>query len=139
MAEVIRHYKHGDVIVKEGEPGSEMYLILTGQVQIVKEKEGVETVLAYLKPGEIFGEMALFEEGSRRSATARAYGDTSVLAMDKTEFLKQIQQDPELAFQILKSLCARLRAVDEILQEYSVKDHKRQENVRNFMRSKGLI
>lgn len=139
MAEAIRHYRDGEVIVREGEPGTEMFLILTGGVKIVKEKEGVETVLAYLKPGEIFGEMALVQEGAVRSATAKAHGDTSVLAMDKGEFLRQIQQDPELAFQILKSLCERLRAVDELLQEYSVKDHKRQENIRNFMRSRGLI
>jgi CRP-like cAMP-binding protein len=139
MAEAIRHYKDSEVIVREGEPGSEMFLIISGEVKIVKEKEGVETVLAILKPGEIFGEMALVEEGSLRSATAKAHGETTVLAMDKAEFLNQIRNDPELAFQILKSLCQRLRAVDELLQEYSVKDHRRQENIRNFMRSRGLI
>lgn len=139
MAEALRRYRDGEIIVREGEPGSEMFLIISGEVKIVKEKEGVETVLAYLKPGEIFGEMALVEENSLRSATAKAHGDTTVLAMDKAEFLNQIHRDPELAFQILKSLCQRLRAVDELLQEYSVKDHRRQENIRNFMRSRGLI
>lgn len=139
MAEAIKRFKDGEVIVREGEPGYEMFLIINGEVKIVKEKEGVETVLAYLKPGEIFGEMAIVEEGKPRSATAKAHGDTTVLAMDKYEFLNQIRKDPELAFQILRSLCSRLRAVDELLQEYSVRDHKRQENIRNFMRSKGLI
>lgn len=139
MSEALRHYRDGEVIVREGEPGFEMFLIISGEVKIVKEKEGVETVLAFLKPGEIFGEMAVVEEGKPRSATAKAHGETTVLAMDKHEFLRQIKQDPELAFQILKSLCSRLRAVDEILQEYTVKDYKRQENIRNFMRSKGLI
>lgn len=139
MAEAIKRFKDGEVIVREGEPGYEMFLIINGEVKIVKEKEGVETVLAYLKPGEIFGEMAIVEEGKPRSATAKAHGDTTVLAMDKYEFLNQIKKDPELAFQILRSLCSRLRAVDELLQEYTVKDHKRQENIRNFMRSKGLI
>lgn len=139
MAEVLRHFKDGEVIVREGEPGYEMFLIISGEVKIVKEKEGVETVLAFLKPGEIFGEMAVVEEGKPRSATAKAHGETTVLAMDKNEFLNQIRQDPELALQILKSLCSRLRAVDELLQEYSYKDHRRQENIRNFMRSKGLI
>jgi CRP-like cAMP-binding protein len=139
LVEAVRHYRDGEVIVREGDPGNEMFLIITGEVKIVKEKGGVETVLAFLKPGEIFGEMALVQEGAVRSATAKAHGDTTVLAMDKAEFLRQIQQDPELAFQILKSLCERLRAVDEILQEYSIKDYKRQENIRNFIRSRGLI
>ena len=139
MAEATRVYKDGEYIVREGEPGDEMFLILSGMVKIVKEKEGKETVLAYLKPGEIFGEMALVQENATRSASAIAHGETKLLVMDREEFLRQIRRDPELAFQILKSLCERLRRVDELLQDFSVKDQKRQDQVRNFMKARGLI
>lgn len=139
MAEAVRTYHDGEIIVREGEPGNEMFMILSGMVKITKEKEGHETVLAYLKPGEIFGEMALVEEGSVRSANAKAHGETKLLVMDRHEFLSQVRKDPELALQILKSLCERLRNVDELLQDFSVRDRKRQDQVRNFMRAKGLI
>lgn len=139
MTEVTKAYKDGEAIVQEGEVGNQMFMILSGQVKILKEREGKETVLAYLKQGEIFGEMALVEEAAKRSASAVAHGDVKVLAMNKKKFLNQVRSDPNLALEVLKSLCARLRKVDEMLQDYSVKDQKRQDHVRNFMRAKGFL
>lgn len=139
MSEVIRKYRDGEYIVREGEFGNEMYMIISGKVKIVKEKEGVETVLAHLGGGEIFGEMALFEEGKPRSASAVAHGDVTLMAMDKESFLREVRNNPAVALDILKSLCNRLRQVDEILQDFSVKDQRRQEQVRNFMRARGYL
>ncbi len=135
----IRHFGDGDVIVREGERGREMFMVVSGSVRISKEKEGVETVLAHLSEGEIFGEMALVEEGRTRSASATAHGPVALLVMDKDSFLAQVRRDPSLAFDVLRSLCSRLRQVDDVLQEFTVKDHKRQENVRNFMRARGYL
>jgi CRP/FNR family cyclic AMP-dependent transcriptional regulator len=139
VAEAIRTYRDGEVIVREGDFGAEMFMILKGSVRIVKEKEGHETALATLGPGEIFGEMALVEEGKARSATAIANGDVTLLVMDKAEFLEQVRRDPNLAFDILKSVCKRLRQVDEVLQDLDVRDQKRQEHLRSFIRSRGMF
>lgn len=139
MSEAVRSFRDGEYVVHEGEFGNEMFMIISGAVKIVKEKEGHETVLATLGRGEIFGEMALIEEGKPRSASAIACGDLKLMVLDRAEFLKQVKEDPRLALDILKSLCHRLRQVDEILQDLDVKDHKRQEQVRNFMRSRGYL
>jgi hypothetical protein len=103
--------KYGDkqVIVAEGSEGDSMYVVQSGKVEIVKTGEdGTETHLGTLKPGEYFGEMAIFED-EVRSATVRAVGQASVVEVDKKTVKKRIQEDPGLAVNMLKTMSARLR------------------------------
>ncbi len=107
-----KEYKDGDVIFKENSIGKEMYVILSGKVAIIKEKSGVETILATLKEGDFFGEMALFDN-CPRSATTKALGNVEVLKIDQKNFLKKIVRDPSLAFRMLEQMSQRIREMDE--------------------------
>lgn len=105
-------YQAGEVIVRQGDVGSCMYVIQEGQVEILQEREGRDVQLAVLEEGEFFGEMSLFES-EVRSATVRAAGPVRVLTVDKKTFLRRIHEDPSLAFRIVEKLSRRLREMNE--------------------------
>lgn len=133
-----KDYQDGEIIFRENEHGSEMYVILHGKVKVFKESRGVETTLALLKEGEIFGEMALFDKRPR-SATAKAAGYTRLAILDRDTFLSLVKRDPVIALQILEKLSNRLRQVDEELQKTMVKDREARDHVSNFMRYRGML
>lgn len=107
-------YRPGEVIVRQGDVGDCMYVIQSGKVEVVKEKEGKEVRLAELGEGDFFGEMALFEKDVR-SATVRPLGEVRVLTVDKKMFLRKIHDDPSLAFMIMQKMSRRIREMDEEL------------------------
>ncbi len=79
-------YAAGEVIVRQGEPGGRFYVITEGEVEVIREEaDGTETLLAHLGPGRYFGEIALLR-ATRRTATVRALGDVSVLAVARRDF-----------------------------------------------------
>jgi CRP-like cAMP-binding protein len=101
------------VVVKQGERGDTMYLILEGELRVrllVGEKE---TILTTLGPGEFFGDMSLFDHGPR-SADVVANVDSTVLKISAARFEDLAQQSPDLAAPFLmatvKTLAARIRA-----------------------------
>lgn len=106
-----KSYGDGEEIVRQGETGDCMYVIQTGQAEAIQGKEGKEVRLAVLREGDVFGEMALFER-MPRSATVRALGEVRVLTIDKKTFLRQVHEDPSLAFRILQKLSYRIRELD---------------------------
>ena len=105
-----REYADGEVVCRQGEPGNCMYLVQSGKVEVVHEGAGVETILGRLRAGDIFGEMAIVDRGPR-SATVRAAGGARILTLDKRAFLRQVSEDPSLAFRLLEQLSLRLRAL----------------------------
>jgi CRP-like cAMP-binding protein len=106
-----RVYGDGEVIVRQGEAGDCMYVIQKGQAEVVQEREGKEVQLAVLGDRDDFGEMALFEREAR-SATVRALGEVRALTVDKMTFLRQVHEDPSLAFRILQKMSRRIRELD---------------------------
>ena len=104
-------YRNGEAIVHQGEPGDCMYVIQTGQVEVILEREGKEVRLAVLGARDVFGEMALFEREAR-SATVRALGEVRVLTVDKKTFLRRVHEDPSLAFSILQKMSYRIRVLN---------------------------
>jgi CRP-like cAMP-binding protein len=102
-------FEPGETIVRQGESGSQMFVIQRGSVEIVRRSaNGEEVRLALLGPGDVFGEMAIFEH-EVRSATARAAGEAVVLTVDRRTFLRRVQEDPSLAFHMLRSMSQRVR------------------------------
>lgn len=109
--ELGRTYEDGEVIVRQGEPGDRMYVIQTGNVEVLRQTDGREIHIANLKAGDVFGEMALFEQ-EPRSATVRAVGETRVISIDRKGFLRRVNEDPSLAYRILQQMSQRIRKMN---------------------------
>jgi CRP/FNR family transcriptional regulator len=108
-------YADGEPIVRQGERGTCMYVIQSGSVAVIDESGGEELELATLHAGDFFGEMAIFE-GQTRSATIRAKGEARVLTVDRRTLMRRIQNDPTIAFNLLQTLCRRIRSMDAELK-----------------------
>ncbi|MHC4992728.1 MAG: cyclic nucleotide-binding domain-containing protein [Planctomycetota bacterium] len=111
MAELGRVYEDGDELVREGEVGDTMYVIQDGTVDIVSGRDGDEVHLGEAGPGEIIGEMALFDRDVR-SATARARGRVRAITVDRSTFMQRVTEDPSLALRIVRAMSHRIRALD---------------------------
>jgi len=107
---MMKYFKDGEVIIKEGEPGDEMFIIVKEKVAISKESNEVKTNLALLAEGDIFGEMALVDSRPR-SAMAKAAGDVSVRVLDRDSFRSLMVDNPQIAMLVFDKMCQRLRAV----------------------------
>jgi CRP/FNR family transcriptional regulator, cyclic AMP receptor protein len=109
----LKEVKQFSEIVKHGQPGDAMYLILQGEVRVRVMIEGKETLLAALAAGDFFGEISLFDHGPR-SADVIANEDTILLKIPTGPFQKMVQEAPDLAAPFLlamgKTLTARIRA-----------------------------
>jgi CRP-like cAMP-binding protein len=111
-------FKDGETIVRQGEIGNCMYVIQQGRVEVVREQATGPVRLAILETGDFFGEMAIFDHESR-SATVRSLGESRVLTVDRRTFFRRIQDDPSLAFRIVKGMSRRIRDLDEKLAKSS--------------------
>ena len=100
-----RKYPDNTMLFSEAEPGDELFIIQDGKVKITKIVDE-EILLAVLKQGDIFGEMALLDN-KPRSASAISYGDVSVLAINKSNFEGMVQAQPQLATRLIQLLSER--------------------------------
>lgn len=105
-------YSDGTTIVRQGEKGNLMYIILKGEVEVIREVDGEQVILSVLKKGDTFGEMALFS-GQPRTATIRSKGETRILTVDKRLFMTRVHEDPSFAYQLLKRMADRISWLDE--------------------------
>jgi CRP/FNR family transcriptional regulator, cyclic AMP receptor protein len=112
-----REYADGEVICRQGERGDEMYVIQAGRVTVWREDDIGRVVIGEMKSGDIFGEMALIDR-QPRSATVRAKGRVRVLTLDKRAFMRQVHEDPSLAYRILGQMSSRIRRLNEELAGY---------------------
>jgi CRP/FNR family cyclic AMP-dependent transcriptional regulator len=99
-----REYKAGAIIFREGEHGTEFYVIQTGRVQILSGNRVLETL-----GSEIFGEMALID-ASPRSATVVAETDVVVAPITEKQYLFLVRHTPYFALKMMRVLAERLRA-----------------------------
>lgn len=105
--EINRFYSNDQIIFCENEPGDELYIIKKGSVKISKLISGKETILALLKVGDIFGEMALLDNRPR-SATAIAAEDCEVAAINRQNFDKLVIDQPLMAERLITLLSERI-------------------------------
>jgi CRP-like cAMP-binding protein len=94
-------------LVKEGERGNTMFLIHSGKVAIVKQTPVGEKIIATLKDGDFFGEMALLGLQPTRAATAKTH--TQVLELNSDAFEAMIKRSPDIAMAVIQTLATRLR------------------------------
>lgn len=111
-----RLYRNGDIITRQGEVGTCMFVVQSGEVEVIAERDGIQTVLRVAREGEVMGEMAVFDR-EVRSATLRARGDARVMTLDKKNFLKRLHQDPSLAVRVIQTMSKRVRELgDQVAQ-----------------------
>lgn len=105
-------YANGEHIVRQGDVGNCMYVVQAGHLEVLKEHHDGHVRVAVLNVGDVFGEMSVFER-EVRSASVRALGEARVLTVDKKTFLRRIQEDPPLAFNLVKMMSRRIRVLTE--------------------------
>ena len=118
-----KEYPKKSIIIREGDPSTDLYYIIKGSVTvIVEDVKGKEIVLAYLNPGDYFGEIGLFDEEHKRSAVVRAK-TTCEIAIISYERLKSLQDIfPELLFNIASQLAFRLRKTSRKVSDLAFTD-----------------
>jgi len=113
-------FKHGEVLVKQGDPGDAAYIVISGRGEIWLTTEEHQTLkLRDVHPKEVIGEIALLVDAPR-SATIRAAEDMTVLKLDKTEFLGLVRQDQAVAVQLIRVLAERL---DQTTKQLSARNN----------------
>lgn len=118
-----RSYPPKHTIVHAGDVPQTLYLILEGSVSVlVEDTDGREMVLAYLNPGEFFGEMCLFPEQQTRTAIVRTRNPTLVAEVGYQNFRTFNREHPEIMFEVAGQLAARLRDTSRRLRDLTFLD-----------------
>ena len=126
-----RVYADGEVVVRQGEAGDCMFTIQEGQLEVLVSRDGQDKVrVGVMERGAIFGEMAIFEK-EVRSATVRALGPARVLTIDKKTFLRRVQEDPSLAFNLVRMMSQRIRKLTVQAGERRAGSERRQADRRS--------
>lgn len=107
-----RVYPAGAWILREGEPGHEAFLIDQGRCEALRERDGMEHVLRVMNPGEIFGELALFEDG-RRTASVRALDEVRVQVLDHHSVMSELANAQPWLRPLVEGLAQRLRSTEQ--------------------------
>ena len=116
LAQLFRHetdlkvLSAGDVLFRAGELSDDMYVLMTGSVEIIVHDRVMETA----EVGAMLGEMALIDDAPH-SATVIAKSDSSLFAVDRKRFNFLIQQTPNFALHVMRVIAGRLRKTDASL------------------------
>lgn len=112
-----QHYRKGQTIFYQGDPGNAMYLVITGSVLLtLPSAAGSEVIVALARPGDHFGELAVLD-GGPRYVTAVAQEATEVLAIYRDSLLGFLRNHAEASLQTTLSLCLRVRHITELLAD----------------------
>lgn len=120
MAKV--HLARGEVLFHEGEPGDRLYVIARGKIKLGRRSaDGRENLLSVLGPGEMFGELSLFDPGPR-TATVSAVSDSLLYELHHKQLVDWLREHPNVAMQLLRSLARRLRRTNDSLADLVFSD-----------------
>jgi len=109
-------YAPGQAIFNFGDPGHALYIVRSGEVEIfVKNDQGEKIVLETSKPGDVFGEVSLLDNGTR-TAWVTAIGNVEVLRLDREHFEDYVRQYTPAALNMLSVIARRLRKSDEVIR-----------------------
>ena len=112
----------GEVLFHEGDPGDRLYLVTDGKVKLGRtSSDGRENLLAILGPGQMFGELSLFDPGPR-SATVTAVTESSFLSLSHDVMMKWLDGRPQVALGMLTQLASRLRKTNEVVADLVFSD-----------------
>ena len=111
-----RDIAEGERIFSVGEPGDSLYIVGSGSVELfVKDNTGAKIVLTVCEPGQVFGELSLFDGGAR-TATAVCLEPATLLVLDRDDLLAFLRRHPDAALDLLTTMGQRMRSADEMLR-----------------------
>lgn len=117
-----RRYRADEPVFREGDPGTALYVVDTGEIRILLGgADGKEVVLSLLGSGEFFGELALLD-GEPRSADAVATVPTELLVLPRDDFLRLLREVPAVAVNMLAALSRRFRRTDRLVHDAAFSD-----------------
>src|SRR5439155_964991 len=118
-----RSFARGAYLFREGDPGSHLYMVVEGEVKIGRVGEGGgQVVFAIAGPGEVFGELSLFDDEGERTADAQALKPTVCLVIAKTPLLRFLTVQPKLLLRIIASLSIYIRRKDTAMGDVAFLD-----------------
>jgi CRP-like cAMP-binding protein len=107
----------GQTLFKEGDAGDRLFVVVEGKLKLgTSSGDGRENLLSILGPGDMFGELSLFDPGPR-TATATAVTDARVLALANDQVIGWVTAHPQVSLQLFKRLARRLRRTNEVLAD----------------------
>jgi len=120
---VPRLLQPGEILVRKGEPGSSMFIIEDGivEIRVPDQHQKKEIRVSVLHKGDFFGEISLLD-GLPRTATAVAMEETNLLVMRRDDFIEFLLQRPSVAVAMLGEIGGRLRATNELVQSLASKN-----------------
>ena len=112
----------GEVLFHEGDPGDSLYVVLRGKIKLGRTSgDGRENLVAVLGPGEMFGELSLFDPGPR-SAGATALVDSTLLGLSQDELTPWLATRPDVARALLRAIARRLRRTNDSMSDLVFSD-----------------
>lgn len=111
----MKRYPKKSVLFREGDSGSEMFIIGAGRVEVQKRIGGLDKTVAVLGPGDMLGELALLND-KPRTATAIVLDDLDALVIDKPTLESMIDSSPDFTMRLIRRLSDRLDAADGLIQ-----------------------
>jgi len=116
---VPRTWEAGQVVFREGDEGDTTYVVCTGSVRVLRShSDGRAITLAELRPGEMFGDLAMYG-GETRSATVEALEPATAVALLAADMRRLLRAHPDLAVKMLASLADRVRAANDRIARQS--------------------
>jgi CRP-like cAMP-binding protein len=100
-------YPDGQLIAAQGDPGGEMHVVVTGEIEVRIANSDDRLELARRGPGDVVGEMSVIS-GQPRMASLVAVGDVRTLSIDRSRFERILAERPEVSLAVMRQLCARL-------------------------------
>ncbi|KWW97456.1 Crp/Fnr family transcriptional regulator [Carbonactinospora thermoautotrophica] len=112
----------GESVFHEGDPGDRLYVVIEGKIKLGRtSSDGRENLLAVLGPGEMFGELSLFDPGPR-TATATALTESKLLGLGHEDLRPWLTGRPEVAEALLQAIARRLRRTNETMADLVFSD-----------------
>ncbi|MBS2533768.1 Crp/Fnr family transcriptional regulator [Catenulispora sp. NF23] len=112
----------GELLFHEGDPGDSLYVVLRGKIKLGRTSgDGRENLVAVLGPGEMFGELSLFDPGPR-SAGATALVDSTLLGLSSDELTPWLATRPDVARALLRAIARRLRRTNDSMSDLVFSD-----------------
>lgn len=112
----------GETVFSMSEPGDSLYIVSSGSVELfVKDNTGTRIVLTVCTPGEVFGELSIFDGGAR-TATAVCIEESNLLVLQRDDLVAFLRRHPDAAMDLLTTMGQRMRSTDELLRRRAARN-----------------